>query len=207
MAVFPSPTLGVPKRLIFGLGWSLAVAVLGGIVLNWTPWGLQRSSWSVFLSGITLGASAVALVRRLRYPAVNRNPTRIGIDLPQGLLVGLAVLVVVAALAVAYLGAVLQPRVGFTQLWMLPTDETEWEAVQLGVRNMDSTTMQYSLQVEIAGDVVREWPTIELAPGGQWEAVVTLPEDQLGSSPVEAVLYRVDSPRTVYRHVTLWPGG
>src|SRR5438067_5670942 len=63
-ALFPGRSLGVPERLVFSLSLSLAIAILGGLALNLTPWGLGTDSWAVLVASITLVACAVALIRR-----------------------------------------------------------------------------------------------------------------------------------------------
>ena len=63
-AMFPKQALGGAERAVFSLGLSLVIVILGGLVLNWTSFGLHASSWAVLLACITLGASAVALIRR-----------------------------------------------------------------------------------------------------------------------------------------------
>jgi hypothetical protein len=37
--------------------------VAGGVVIDWTPWGLRAGSWIVLLGGITLAACFVSLAR------------------------------------------------------------------------------------------------------------------------------------------------
>ena len=54
------------------------------------------------------------------------------------------------------------------------------------------------------GQVIQDWLTLTLAPGEQWQQLVTLPAGHT-SGQVEAVLFRADSPHTVYRRVVLKP--
>jgi uncharacterized membrane protein len=71
-ALFPAWRLDGPERLLFSLALSLAVVVLSGLILNWTPWGLQTITWVIWLGAITLAAGGVALARwrkRLLGPA------------------------------------------------------------------------------------------------------------------------------------------
>jgi len=63
-ALFPKGAIGVSERLLLSLGLSICVTALGGVILNWTPWGLQPASWAVLLGGITLCASLIALRHR-----------------------------------------------------------------------------------------------------------------------------------------------
>src|SRR5262245_13049507 len=54
----PSSTLGPAERLTFSVGGSIAMSVLGGLVLDETAWGLRPVSWAVLLGGATLLACA-----------------------------------------------------------------------------------------------------------------------------------------------------
>ncbi len=259
-ALFARRTLGGPERLVFSLGLSLMIVVMVGLVLNGTRYGLSASSWSLFLSSITLIASAVALVRRRGQsistsgwfsslpisfwsrlwswltrqslhinstmrnglsPTFTKMPQKIwlmmrgwvgggdvGLTFRQGLLLGLAVVVVFGAVAVSVIGAVRQPFAGFTQLWLLPTGGAgPQRAVHLGVSNMELTAMEYSLNVSMDGQIVKVWDSIDLKPNEKWEATLMIPQtSRAGAVKVEALLYRSDAPMTIYRHVTLWLG-
>lgn len=104
------------------------------------------------------------------------------------------------------IGAQRQPYPGFTQLWILPASGTSGKnAVSLGVVNMESTTLDYRLAINIDGKVVKEWPSIDLDPNKTWNAILVLPETgQSGTERVEADLYRADAPTKIYRYVVLW---
>ena len=210
-AAFPERARGVPERLVFSLGLSMAVVILGGLLLDLTPFGLRASSWAVLLSSVTLGASAVALVRRRgqSMPAPGwLRAGNFGFTFRQGLLLCLAALIVCGAVAVSIIGAERQPRTGFTQLWILSAGGANAEsAVRLGVSNMESAAMEYHLAVNINGKIVKEWSSIDLSPNEQWGATLVLPlPGSAGTARVEADLYRADTPTTIYRHVVLWLG-
>jgi len=210
-AMFPGRSTGMPERLVFSLGLSVVIVILGGLALNWTPSGLQASSWAVLLASITLGACAVALVRRrgqLLPVAGWAETVRVGLTLRQGLLLGLSAFIVCVAVTVSIVGASQQPRPGFTQLWMLPAaGANPKNAVRLGVSNMESTAMNYSLNVKVDGRVVKKWSSIILNPKEKWEAALTLPlPTRTTNTRVEALLYRADAPTTIYRDVVLWLG-
>ncbi len=208
-ALFSGLAPGIPERLVFSLGLSLVIVILGGLLLNLTPFGLRTSSWTVFLSGITLAASAVALIRqRKESRAVSAwlGMRGIGFTFRQGLLIGLAALIVCEAIAVSIVGAERQSYSGFTQLWILPVGGTA-NVLRLGVSNMESTAIEYRLVVNVDGKAVKEWPSIDLNPNEKWQATLVLPQARhVGSAKVEAMLYRVDTPNTIYRHVVLWLG-
>lgn len=208
-ALFPGREFGMVERLLFSLGLSLACVILGGLLLNLTPWGLRAGSWALLLGSITLGACMVTLLRRRRQgisPPGWLRPGRIGLNVRQGLLLGLAVLIVCGAVAVSIIGAERQPYPGFTQLWVLPVSGANSQnEVRLGVKNMESAAMEYRLVVNVDGRVVKVWPAIALNQNSTWQATLALPQSgHTGTAKVEANLYREDAPKTIYRHVLLW---
>ncbi len=205
-AAFPERTLGVAERLLFVLGLSVTFAALEGLVLNWTPWGLRTNAWMILQSGITLGASAVAMVRRQSCNRVASRRLNIDLDLRQGLLLGLAVLAAAGAVGAARIGALQQHGLAFTQLWILPAEDTGQDMVRLGVRNMEAVTLRYKLQLKVGGSVVHEWPSIELKSGEQWTTTVVFPARQASLDTIESVLYRLDAPAVIYRQVWLKQG-
>ena len=205
-AVFPRGTLGTPERLLFSLGSSLAVAALGGIVLNWTPWGLQPVPWVVLLSSTALGASAIALLRRQRDLRLASAPVTAGLDIGQGLLFGLAALVVIGAIGVARAPATQHGLQGYSLLWRQRESSSRPGLLRLGVSCMEFTATEYSLQVEVGGHTALEWPSITLEPGQTWEGEAVLSTAELESGLARVLLYRLDDPTRVYRFITWQPG-
>ncbi len=83
-------------RGLWRVGLSLAVAVLGGLVLNLTPAGLTRVSWAILLAGVTI--LALAVTAWLRNSSPRHSSPRSGRGWrPTGVTAGYAV----AALALA----------------------------------------------------------------------------------------------------------
>lgn len=58
--LFPKGGLGFPETVTFSLGLSLAAVIVGGLLINLTPQGLDVLPWTVFLVSVTLGGSALA---------------------------------------------------------------------------------------------------------------------------------------------------
>lgn len=226
-ALFPPGRLGGAERLTLGLGAGLAVTALGGLALNWTPWGLRAGAWAALLGGITLAATAIALARARsggagwrgalaalqvptpRLPMLRNEKWRLQLPWPrppmlrQALQFGLAAALVGGAVGVARLGAAGPSAAGFTQLWMLPAGAAEPGVVRLGVRSEERAPLRYSLRLAVGDSVVRSWASLELRPGERWETVVELPATSLDEGPLQAVLYRADAPTEAYRRVWL----
>ena len=199
-ALFPRPTLDATNRLLFTCGLSLVATILGGFVLNWTPWGLQPESWATLLSYLTLGGCLVAIVRRpVTSPSAQRPA--LPIDPGQALLFGLAALTLAGSVLIARGEAAQRPAPDVVQLWMLPGES---QAIRLGVITKGPAVGSYRLVVLRGGYTIREWPALALGAEARWETTVDILERQPGSGPVEARLYRTAEPGVVYRQVKLW---
>jgi uncharacterized membrane protein len=226
-ALLPGRAFGAVTDLAVSLGFSLAVVIVSGVGLNWTPWGLQSRSWTVLLAAITAGAAAVALVRhRVRWYDQQDGARAEGwhasepvlrwvralIDVRVGLPLVLAVVIVAGALALARTGAALPVGAGLTQLWVVPAQSGSIQAVRLGVTSTEPGGMTYRLEVRAGGQPIGNWPSIALDSAGTWQTTVTLPvrpdegPDAAAAmaDAVEAVLYRADAPDVPYRHVSVW---
>ena len=71
-AVFRMRSVRTAERAALTLGISLSVAVLGGLVLDALPSGLETQTWLFLLGGVTVIASMIALWRRTRHASAMR---------------------------------------------------------------------------------------------------------------------------------------
>jgi uncharacterized membrane protein len=214
-AAFPEATLGIAERFALSLGLSLLLCVAGGIVIDWTPWGLRAGSWIVLLGGITLAACFVSLARSGHLAAPAEAGTRVvawgSEPSPRAFrlwrvrdltLFVLAVAMSVAAGWAAIAGAEV-PREGFSQLWMLPLDGGS--GVRLGMRSEEFAATDYTVRLVADDTTVLRSQQVRLEPGAQWETTVPLPT-LAPTSQLEALLYRADAPQQPYRRVVLRTG-
>ena len=202
MLLLPKRSIGPVDKITFSLGLSLAVAVLVGLVLNWTPWGLQAKSWVLFLGVITICLAIVAELRQSNQVKISSK--RLTINFHCGLLFGLAGIFMVAALAISSLGALKHRNPGFTQFWILPVEDATLKSVRIGISNYEGITMAYNLQLKAGDTIVAEITTISLESGEKWETEVNLSSEFSSAETIEASLYRLDMPESIYRQVYLW---
>ena len=204
-ALFPRRFFGLPERLLLNLALSIIIVALSGLVLHWLGWSLQAGTWAIVLSGLTVCASAIAWWRRRRDHAVGDPLPKLHFNLSRrdSVLLGLAILVAVAAIGLARLPMPPMGVAGYTLLWMIPAGDGNANDYRLGVNSMEFSPAGYRLQVLLDGQVVREWPEIQLAPGESWETQIVLQSGRAGAGSIEATLYRMDNPDVVYRHVKL----
>jgi len=209
-AMINAPTLGKAERLLLRLGLSLAVAILGGLILNLTVWGLRSSTWAASLGAVTAAGCLVAIVRRrgiraVSSPALPHFHGSVQL-MPLGLagLMGIAaVVILVRSVMLASDFAARDPAVEVVQLWALPETVDGQTTLQVGIANRQGDTATYRLQLQQGGQLLQEWPAITLSAGEQWETRVTLPGDLADAVPIDVLLYRPDSP-IAYRHAQVW---
>jgi len=203
-ALFPGRTPGWPERVVFSLGLSLAVAILGAVVFNTTIWGLQIGVWAGLFAGVTLCASLVAVWRRSKN-AEETGPTATHqrrLSWAPWVLLAVAGSLTVGALTLGHTPSAPNAVVGYTLLWITPAGDANAPAVRLGLSSSEFATTHYRLKVTFDSRLFLDVTDITLAPGEKMERVIPLPAGQ-PVQVVEAVLYRQDDPGTVYRRVTL----
>lgn len=195
--LFPKHKFGYPELFAYSLGSSLVADILGGLVINATPQGLNASSWILWLGTVTLCSSIIAALRRPPDFNPGWHLLRLNLSVPQGLMLGLSVIVAVSAIMLARDRAT--PSSSFTELWVLPAETVGLGTIQFGVRNLESAQMEYRLDLKVGDEVVYTAP-IDLSPSETWARTMVL---QTPRNEVRVLLYRSDKPEQVYREVML----
>jgi hypothetical protein len=185
---------------------AVVVAVLGALVLNVTPWGLNLVSWAVVLLGTTIAASIVAAWRRARaevLPAPSQAPG-VALTPVQWLALSVAAVITGSAIWLVREPVAQQPQQGYAVLWALPVQaDSPASGVRIGVQSFEPSADRYDLRIVADGQTLQQF-AVDLQPGDAWEADITLPPTPAGL--VEAQLYRADAPDAVYRRVSLQTG-
>ncbi len=203
-AAFGSDEPALPKRLALSVATSLMVLVLGAFVLNIFPFGLTTASWAVLLPLVVIAACRGAALRRGRPAGVSANR---GTTFPRpsaGTAAAgtVALVIAVAAMALAQKPLPADDAVGFTALWMLPTDSRE-DAVAVGVISSQQHPSSYRLRVSLGKNQSKTY-RVHLDPGEERAFELDVPPEPGGRTHVVASLYRNGKPNKVYRRVTSW---
>jgi len=160
------------ERLTLSVGLSVAVVPLVVLFLNFTGWGINPTPVRLALLSVTLVASAVAVVRRLRLPPADRFTLPVGrslravsgtgaptrrVNVVIGVLLVLSVGVAGSSLAMADEGET------FTEFYLLSENDTgtlvaddypttvssnETATVHVGLGNEEARPMNYTVVVE-----------------------------------------------------------
>jgi uncharacterized membrane protein len=200
-------------RLIIGLGLSLALVILSGFILNMLPTGLQALSWVVFLSVQAVIYALIAAYRRRQIAvpeqSMNSASPRFRITFNDCLLLGLAIVVTIGSFSYATIIAEQQQHPGFTQLWMMPSPQSNKScAILIGVHSNEASPTTYRIVMTINGVSAAAWSPVALTPQEDWNQLV--PVKPAGNTmDVEVRLYRTEKPDQIYRntHMTLTSSG
>ena len=211
-ALFPKKgDLSGIERVALSFGLSIAVTVLIGLILNYTPWGIALYPILLSLTVFILVTSAIAYYRRRRLVAEQRFTLSFQIALPRwaglsnldkALSIVLALSILAAIGALGYVVAA--PRVGeqFTEFYVLGLqgevedypDELvvgEEATVILGIVNHEGGETSYRIEVTIDGVKNGEVGPLVLADEDKWEEEVNFALQQAGDDQrVEFLLYR-----------------
>lgn len=190
------------ERVAVAAGLSLAIPVLGGLALFAAGSGLTRVAWTGLIAEVTLAGDVVLFARRrtgrlapFAWPPRRRRP-----PIRHVAAFGAAVVVAVSAVALARVGVALEPRTGFTQLWLTARAGHEHVA-DVGVRNHQGSTTRYRLVLSRHGGADITW-SLTLANGQSWHHAVP----DTGANAMTADLYRLPDLGRPYRHVDIGVG-
>jgi uncharacterized membrane protein len=213
------------QRLALSFGLSIAVVILSGLFLNYTPWGIRRYSVLFFLLALIIIMSGIAWYRRHRLPPEQRVEFRFRPWLSRlltaksrwdkVLLVMLAVAIISAIGTLIYVVHIPDTGERFTEFYILGPEGKaenypgtlalgEEAKVTIGIVNHENEVTDYTIRIIIAGEEVRKEGPITLADEEQWEQLVTFAPKKVGEDQlVEFRLYRGSNP-SVYQAPRLW---
>jgi uncharacterized membrane protein len=205
-AIFARRPLALPLMVALTVAVSLAVLVLGSVLLQVIPGGLTIDSWAILLAVVVLASCVIAALRR--NPSAWR-PTLI--RLPHGrrfeiALVALGCLAAAAAIGLARVPLSAPKAQGYTQLWMLPDSTRHGPGVVVGVGSGEQRPVRYRLHLSTGSHTLVSI-RFQLRPGSRIRMPIAVPLGGKAVGPprkVVASLYRQDAPRSVYRRVFVW---
>ncbi|MFL5663440.1 MAG: DUF1616 domain-containing protein [Ktedonobacteraceae bacterium] len=201
-ALFHKQALEATKLLLFSLALSLVIDILSGFILNLLPAGLQAKTWAVLLGLLTAMLAILVAYLRQGVPVNSKQRLRFSLSIQDGIVFGLAMIVLILSVLYSINGAEQQPHPGFTQLWLLPPDQTRKNcAVRLGVHSFELTSTRYRVTMTMNGAQVASWPSVVLAPQEEWDQLVPITPGTGGKAAIEVRLFRSNEPESVYQQV------
>ncbi len=203
--LFMRKTMSNAERLMYAIGFSVAMAIFAGMSLNFTQWGITRNSLAAVLSAATILLSSIAWLGRSTLLYDDSAPEMQGIqtNLVRVALYSASAALVAFALYSAAAEARRTPPGTVLQFWALPTDNGS--GLRVGGRNFEFPYTDYRLEIRHGNQTLVAPREFSLQPGETREITVTLTTPLQTDLPVEAVLYRADAPGVPFRQVTYWP--
>ena len=210
-ALFPARRLALSETVLLSVGLSFAISILGGLILNLTPLGMNTNSWAILLGGTTLVACLAASYARgqlsedwIAYENAGKPAPALRLLARQWPVLLSALALTVAAVVFARSEANNDP-VPIVQLWMLRDTTAKTPTIRIGINNANSQSTGYKLRLQLkSGKVLQDWPTITVPPATGWETHLELGKQAPTDEPLEALLYRLDTPDDVLRRTTIW---
>ncbi len=228
-ALFPGRTsLTGLERLALTLGLSLAVVALGGLGLNYTPWGINVYPVTIFLSSFVVAIAAVAWYRRQRISPEERFGPWRGLRFPslgaswngqsplsRILTLGVILSAMVALVMTGYLIAAPKPGESFTEFYILGSSgkadgypktliQGETTSVTVWIVNREFKRATYRLEVTADGQGIKTVDSIVLEDGQAQEYAVQWTTLRAGDQQeVDFVLYK-GADAQPYRSLRLW---
>ncbi len=199
-AAFGSRLAPMPQLVVLSIGLSLATLVVGALILNYVPGGIGEASWALLLVAVVLGGAVVAARRRRGPVDLPKRPARLSLRRPDTFYLAGALVVAAIAMGLGWTTLPAENAVGYTQLWMLPSEDGQ--GVRVGVVSQEKEATEYGLQLRVGKGVPVTTP-VALVPGEEHVFNVPVAEATGGRAvPVVALLYRQDEPLVIYRRVT-----
>lgn len=171
------------ERLVIGLGLSVVSAVIIGLLLDETPWGITPTSTSIGFLLFVVAAALASFFRRRRLEIGERY--RIAATRDSWVNLSLIVGVVLAVMVIAELAVVLRASAPPTEFYVLGADgkldnyrTTAFSAgetltVTLGVVNHEGAAQSFLIGFpQNPGQPTLETPT--LGHNQKWETILTL---------------------------------
>lgn len=189
-------------RIAVVVGLALAAPVLGGLALQAAGVPLHRTAWTGLFVGLTLVGDVVLVLQNMSGERLYEDEAT-STDVPhkrrfprwQVLTYALAIIVAVAAVGLADVGATVQRQQGFTELW-LTSRGVYTTSANLGISNHQGGVEAYRL-VLLRGKRTTEVWNLTLSNSQTWQRTVTIKTGEVTT----ANLYLVPDLEHPYRHV------
>ncbi len=211
-ALFPKRgSLGGVERVAFSFGLSIAITILIGVILNYTPWGINLYPSLISVTLFVIATTIAAWYRQGALPPDQRFSVTVSFSLPGwGQMAGLdkvlsfslVIVIMIALGSIGYVMAVPKQEQGFTEFYILSVDgkaENYPKQVMLGqpveliigIVNREDVVTSYRVDIIINGIKNNEIRTAALADEEGWEEVISFTPQSLGvEQKVEFWLYK-----------------
>lgn len=216
--------LPVIERFALSLGLSIVIVPLIGLILNYTPWGINYIPSLICTTFFVTIMSIVAVFRRHQLPGTMRFGPEMHLrflsrnklnksDRSTNLILGLFIIVTVSMLFFAIVNVKSNEK--YTDFFILgknlkaadyPRELVLGEQVEviLGIINEEQQDTNYSVDIKINGVEIGKIPIIDLNPGEKWEQTVSfMPQNSGENQKINFLLFK-ERETQPYRTLNIW---
>jgi uncharacterized membrane protein len=211
LALFPDKrSFDGMRRGVLSLALSAALVAIGGLILNYTPWGISNISVLLALLGLMLVFSFTAWVRERKIPLSERFILDFSLDLPmknlldKGLYLVLGITILFAIGTFSYLIATSPAEEAYTEFYFFDAiDQTnnqkvfkegEKSQIMVGIYNQNQESLFYGITVKIDGVKNNELTGLNLANKEALEIPVDFTPVSSGDDQrIEFTLYNMEN--------------
>jgi hypothetical protein len=197
-------------RILITLGMSIILDILAGLILDLFPSGLNTISWVLFLGIIVIVLNGLTVLRKRSgdnnyFKAIQEKIIISRFSFFTLITILISIIIIFSAIEINRVGALNQPKAHFTQLWIRPLVQPDFNVISIGITSFEETGTEFKLQALIDGRIVKEWNQINLDPNQEWENSLII-TSSVSVHKIEARLFRSGEVGSPYRSVFLWKG-
>lgn len=180
-ALYPKNDFEATERLIYGMGLSLVFIPSLGILLNWSPYGLNLTSTIVSLFSIMILFTVISRWRRVRVAPEERFRAELSLasflewcSNERKTAVGCAIILILVVTGGSYLGTH-QHGDQFTEFYLVEGENLEQgsNTVTIGIANHEGKAENYAVKVLLDGRELEKIESISLKPKESWQDSVS----------------------------------
>lgn len=215
------------ERLALSFGLSIALTILIGFSLTYTPWGIVLNSNLVIFSGFSLLMVLIAFLRRKNLPRTERYEvtfsesfkefiTYFQPDSRKEKILSLT-LIIVIMLSITFTAYffVQKEDEKFTEFYLLNSDGQAsdypttlsmgaTDSVILGIVNHENTPVNYLIRVKVNNIILKPELNFTLQNNETKEIPVNFTASIVGQNKMEFLLYKLPDSNNVYRSLNMW---
>lgn len=166
------------ERIALSMGLSIAIVPFIGVILNYTPWGINLEPVLVFLELLVISIGLIAIYRWYKTPEKKRYILNIDIKIPKHetkldkfLIVIIVILLIIVSGIFAYILIIPKPIEKVTAFYILgpaakvadypyDLDVDEYKYVIIGIENHETRTINYTIEIWLINQTTNQNGTI-----------------------------------------------
>lgn len=210
------------QRIVLSISLSIFIIIFTGLILNFTPWGINLNSIVTSLTFVVFVGSIVAFYRQQKLNPDERIQISIQFNssshhttsLVLYLLLGVTVVTSIGIIGYHLINPVSSEK--FTQFYLLDKDDNVFNypttvslggdiTVNIGIANQEQTLTTYNIEVSVDGTDIKDIGPILLQNKQIWEEPFSYTTTKQGSNQqLDFVIFKDGNPDPYLDPLSIW---